>query len=35
MTEATLPLRFEELVEQHRGILYKVAGAYCRNPNDR
>lgn len=26
---------FVDLVDCHRGILFKVAGAYCRNPSDR
>ncbi len=27
--------RFLALIEAHRGILYKVANGYCRNPDDR
>jgi RNA polymerase sigma factor (sigma-70 family) len=27
--------RFLELLEQHRGILYKVTNAYCREQDDR
>jgi RNA polymerase sigma factor (sigma-70 family) len=27
--------RFLSLLEEHKKILYKVAGAYCRNPADR
>jgi RNA polymerase sigma-70 factor (ECF subfamily) len=27
--------RFLALLEEHRKILYKVASAYCRNPEDR
>lgn len=27
--------RFVELVEGHRGILFKVAGTYCRSEEDR
>src|SRR2546430_409334 len=27
--------RFVTLVEAHKGILYKVANAYCRAPDDR
>jgi RNA polymerase sigma-70 factor (ECF subfamily) len=27
--------RYLELVERHKGILYKVANAYCMNPDDR
>ena len=28
-------IQFQELVEQHKGILFKVARTYCRNPDDR
>lgn len=27
--------RFGELLEAHRGIVFKVANTYCRNPDDR
>jgi RNA polymerase sigma factor (sigma-70 family) len=27
--------RFAELLERHRGIVFKVAATYCRNPTDR
>lgn len=27
--------RFEALLERHRGILFKVAGTYCREPGER
>lgn len=27
--------RFEALLERHRGILFKVAGTYCREPAER
>lgn len=27
--------QFAELIEQHRGIVFKVAHAYCRHPDDR
>ena len=27
--------QFVELLERHRGIVFKVAGMYCRNPEDR
>lgn len=27
--------RFEHLLHEHRGIVYKVAGTYCRNAEDR
>ncbi|MCU0343577.1 MAG: RNA polymerase sigma factor [Ignavibacterium sp.] len=26
---------FEEIIEQHKGILFKVAKTYCRNDDDR
>jgi RNA polymerase sigma factor, sigma-70 family len=26
---------FQEIIEQHKGILFKVAGAYCPNEDDR
>lgn len=26
---------FEKVIEQHRGILFKVARTYCQNENDR
>jgi len=26
---------FQEIIEQHKGILFKVARVYCRNENDR
>jgi RNA polymerase sigma factor (sigma-70 family) len=26
---------FQELIEQHKGILYKVARTYCQNEDDR
>jgi RNA polymerase sigma-70 factor (ECF subfamily) len=27
--------RFETLIQAHRGIVFKVANAYCRDPEDR
>src|SRR5580658_1796793 len=27
--------RFQELLEQHKKILYKICNSYCRNPDDR
>ncbi len=27
--------QFEELLERHRGIVFKVAGTYCRDPHER
>lgn len=40
MTAATLTgidaeAQFAELLERHRGIVFKVASTYCRNPADR
>lgn len=31
----TLQGRFQRLLERHRGIVLKVAHAYCRHPEDR
>jgi RNA polymerase sigma factor (sigma-70 family) len=27
--------RFQELLERHKKILYKICNSYCRNPDDR
>jgi RNA polymerase sigma factor (sigma-70 family) len=27
--------QFSALVEEHKGIIYKIANSYCRNPEDR
>lgn len=35
MTTSTAQDRFLALLDAHRKILYKVANAYCRNPEDR
>ena len=35
LTEGDGDARFAELLERHRGIVFKVAGTYCRNPADR
>lgn len=35
MTLITDQERFLSLVEENKKILYKVANAYCKNPNDR
>lgn len=35
LTEGDSEARFAELLERHRGIVFKVAGTYCRNPADR
>jgi RNA polymerase sigma-70 factor (ECF subfamily) len=35
MTEPNDAAGFLKLLEEHKGILYKVANAYCRNPEDR
>jgi len=32
---ATAQQRFQTLVETHRGIIYKICHAYCRQPDDR
>jgi RNA polymerase sigma-70 factor (ECF subfamily) len=34
-TEIDAEARFAELLERHRGIVFKVAATYCRNPADR
>ncbi len=33
--EADSSYDFELIIEQNKGILYKVANAYCKNPDDR
>lgn len=35
MTSRELEDRFAARLEQHRGILFKVCNAYCRDPEDR
>jgi RNA polymerase sigma factor (sigma-70 family) len=35
VTTAALQDRFQNLVEEHKKILYKVCNSYCRNPGDR
>src|SRR5437762_119485 len=35
MTNAPRQERFQLLVDEHRKILYKVAGLYCRDAADR
>lgn len=35
ITQTATQDRFLALLDQHKKILYKVAGAYCRNPDDR
>ncbi|MGA8028643.1 MAG: sigma-70 family RNA polymerase sigma factor [Bryobacteraceae bacterium] len=35
MTTTELQDRFQSLVVQHKGILYKVCNSYCRNSDDR
>jgi RNA polymerase sigma factor (sigma-70 family) len=35
LTGADADAQFSELLERHRGIVFKVAGTYCRNPADR
>lgn len=33
--ETDLHTRFNALLQQHRGIVLKVAASYCWNPDDR
>ena len=33
--DAGQQLRFAELIDQHRGIVFKVAGTYAHGPDDR
>jgi len=35
MDAADRNTQFRELLERHRGIVFKVANAYCRDPHDR
>lgn len=35
MTTAQQQETFQALLQQHKGILYKVCYSYCRNPGDR
>jgi RNA polymerase sigma factor (sigma-70 family) len=35
MASLAMQERFQSLVEVHRGILFKVCNAYCRDPDDR
>ena len=35
LTGADSDAQFVELLERHRGIVFKVAATYCRNPADR
>jgi RNA polymerase sigma-70 factor (ECF subfamily) len=35
MNVADQSLQFQELLERHRGIVFKVANTYCRDPHDR
>jgi RNA polymerase sigma factor (sigma-70 family) len=35
MATAALQDRFQNLIEDHKKILYKVCSSYCRNPGDR
>jgi RNA polymerase sigma-70 factor, ECF subfamily len=34
-SEVDAETQFAELLERHRGIVFKVAATYCRNPADR
>ena len=33
--DQNLTLNFHQIIEQHKGILFKVARIYCRNEDDR
>jgi RNA polymerase sigma-70 factor (ECF subfamily) len=35
MDAADRSQQFQELLERHRGIVFKVANTYCRDPHDR
>jgi RNA polymerase sigma-70 factor, ECF subfamily len=35
LTGVDVEAQFAELLERHRGIVFKVAATYCRNPADR
>jgi len=35
VTTQALQDRFQNLVEEHKKILYKVCNSYCKNPGDR
>jgi len=35
MSEKEQKQYFQEIIEQHKGILYKVARVYCKNQDDR
>ncbi len=35
LSEKEKTMRFDDLIEQHKGILVKVAGTYCRDETDR
>lgn len=35
MNKQEQQLFFQEIIERHKGILFKVARVYCRNDNDR
>lgn len=35
MTNREHQEQFQALIEQHRGILYKISNSYCRNRDDR
>lgn len=35
INENELRKKFEQIIEQHKGILYKVARTYCQNDDDR
>ena len=35
MNEKQQKQHFQNIIEQHKGILFKVARAYCQNEDDR
>jgi RNA polymerase sigma factor (sigma-70 family) len=35
MSQSAAQDRFVSLLDEHKRILYKIAGSYCRNPSDR
>ena len=35
ISDNELSKKFHQIIEQHKGILFKVAKTYCRNDDDR
>ena len=35
ISDKELSQKFHQIIEQHKGILFKVAKTYCRNDDDR